>query len=1057
MSEPTNQRPLISELRERAKELNCVYEIENQLNQSDRPQSEVLQKVVDTLPGGWQHNEVCQARLQVEGQVYKTAGFQPSAWRLEAPVTVQDEEVGILEVCYTEARPPEIIGPFLQEELRLLNSVADRLAHYLMFHRVRHMRRWWDAARADSGSTMPGWKVAVQLMRDTDKALAIRVSRKMVNHLCSAGMVEAQQLMQGIDGEETESGDGNTPLRRLDLDESVLFSDLPFALASKHLTDDEIMLRIQRWIQEDKASFFFKILNSPRSSLPEIANALRRYQHILRDGGGLAPSSLKSLRVMLCQRFLTEQLDFTKIAKEVVKVSDFAELLDRVIMPADSHGKIGGKGAGLLLAYWIMSRPQGDDEAMPSVKMPRTWFVASDAVLDFLDYNDLEDVWEQKYKDISTIRREYPNIVQLFKNSTFPPDLVQGLARALDDLGEKPIIVRSSSLLEDRLGTAFSGKYKSLFLANQGTKEDRLKALLEAIAEIYASLLGPDPIEYRRERGLLEFDEQMGLLIQEVVGTRVGRYFLPAFAGVAFSRNEFRWSPRIKREDGLVRMVPGLGTRAVDRVGEDYPVLLVPGQPNLRANARTDEMLRYSPTMIDVIDIEHNAFATLDIQDLLRECDGKYPLLEKIFSVLSGGLLKPPVALLLDLDKDDLIVTFDGLVGTTPFLRAAGHMLKVLEARLHSPVDVEFAHDGKDFYLLQCRPQSYHHDVAPAPIPKEIDPSRIVFSASRYISNGHMPDITHIVYVDPEAYGALPDRESLLAVGRTVGRLNELLPKRQFILMGPGRWGSRGDIKLGVSVTYADISNTSMLIEVARRQGNYQPDLSFGTHFFQDLVESRIRYLPLFPDEEGCEFNDAFFRDAPNLLPELLPEAASLADVVRVIDVPGQFDGRILRVLLNAELERAVAYISDPDTSAPVGEDLGAYADLEMPSQYWFWRLRMAEKVAQELDPDQYGVAAVYVFGSTKNATAGPGSDIDLLVHFRGNSRQRAELLAWLDGWSRCLSEMNYLRTGYRTEGLLDVHLITDDDITNRTSWACKIGAVTDPARPLPLKRTLAG
>ncbi len=1057
MNESTNQRPLISELRERAKELNCVYEIENRLNQSDRPQAEVLQEVVDTIPVGWQYAEVCQARLQVEGRVYRTAGYEPSPWRLEATVVVQDEQVGTLEVCYTESRPPEAIGPFLKEELRLLNSIADRLAHYLMFHRVRHMRRQWEADRTDAGLMMPGWKVAVQLLRDTDKALAIRVSRKMVNHLCSAGMVEAQQLIQGTDDGATESRDGNTPLRRLDLDESVLLSDLPFTLAAKHLTDEEIMLRIQRWIQEDKASFFFKILNSPRSSLPEIANALRRYLHILRDGGGLAPSSLKSLRVMLCQRFLTEQLDFTKIAKEVVKVSDFAELLDHVIMPADSHGKIGGKGAGLLLAYWIMSRPQGDEDTMPPVKMPRTWFMASDAVLDFLDYNDLEDVWEQKYKDISTIRREYPNVVQLFKNSAFPPDLVQGLSMALDDLGETPIIVRSSSLLEDRLGTAFSGKYKSLFLANQGTKEDRLSALLEAIAEIYASLLGPDPIEYRRERGLLEFDEQMGILIQEVVGTRVGRYYLPAFAGVAFSRNEFRWSPRIKREDGLVRVVPGLGTRAVDRVGEDYPVLLVPGQPNLRANARTDETLRYSPTKIDVIDIDHNSFTTLDIKDLLRECGGEYPLIEKVFSVLSGGLLKPPVALLLDVDKDDLIVTFDGLVGTTPFLRSAAHMLKVLEERLHSPVDVEFAHDGKDFYLLQCRPQSYHHDVSPAPIPKEIDPSRIIFSASRFISNGHLPDITHIVYVDPEAYGALPDRESLLAVGRTVGRLNELLPKRQFILMGPGRWGSRGDIKLGVSVTYADISNTSMLVEVARRQGNYQPDLSFGTHFFQDLVESRIRYLPLFPDEEGCEFNEAFFRDAPNLLLSLLPDAAGLADVVRVIDVPGQFGGRILRVLLNAELERAVAYLSDPDSSPPVGEELGAYADMEMPSQYWFWRLRMAEKVAQELDPDQYGVAAVYVFGSTKNATAGPGSDIDLLVHFRGNSRQRAELIAWLDGWSRCLSEMNYLRTGYRTEGLLDVHLVTDEDIENRTSWACKIGAVTDPARPLPLKRTLAG
>ena len=131
--------------------------------------------------------------------------------------------------------------------------------------------------------------------------------------------------------------------------------------------------------------------------------------------------------------------------------------------------------------------------------------------------------------------------------------------------------MRSSSLLEDRTGAAFSGKYKSLFLGNQGTKQERLAALMDAIAEVYASVFGPDPIEYRAERGLLDVHEEMGILIQEVVGQRAGRYFLPAWSGVAFSNNEFRWSPRIRREDGLIRLVPGLGTRAVDRVGDDYP------------------------------------------------------------------------------------------------------------------------------------------------------------------------------------------------------------------------------------------------------------------------------------------------------------------------------------------------------------------------------------------------------------------------------------------------------------------------------------------------------
>jgi len=112
----------------------------------------------------------------------------------------------------------------------------------------------------------------------------------------------------------------------------------------------------------------------------------------------------------------------------------------------------------------------------------------------------------------------------------------------------------------------------------------------------------------------------------------------------------------------------------------------------------------------------------------------------------------------------------------------------------------------------------------------------------------------------------------------------------------------------------------------------------------------------------------------------------------------------------------------------------------------------MAERLAAEMDAERFGVAAAYVFGSTKNGTAGPCSDIDLLIHFKGSAEQERELRHWLEGWSLCLSEMNYLRTGYRTDGLLDVHIVTDEDIARRDSFAIKIGAVTDPAQELPLK-----
>jgi pyruvate,water dikinase len=623
---------------------------------------------------------------------------------------------------------------------------------------------------------------------------------------------------------------------------------------------------------------------------------------------------------------------------------------------------------------------------------------------------------------------------------------------ALDDFEGCPIIVRSSSLLEDRVGSAFSGKYKSLFLANKGTKRERLAALQDAIAEVYASVFGPDPIEYRAERNLLDVHEEMGIMIQEVVGRPLGRYFLPAFSGVAYSNNDYRWSSRIRREDGLIRMVPGLGTRAVDRVADDYPVLITPGQPGLRANVTPDEVVRYSPKKIDVINLETGAFETVDLDALLGQHGNDYPQIRKLVSAVSDAHIRSPLGLRLDFARDAYVVTFEGLVSDTAFVVQIRTLLRLLQERLGVPVDIEFASDGETFYLLQCRAQGHTAATAPVPIPVDVQPDRVLFTANRFVANGHVSNITHIVYVDHDGYASLPDIASMRAVGNIVGRLNALLPKRQFILMGPGRWGSRGDIRMGVSVTYSQINNTAMLVEIARKKGNYVPDLSFGTHFFQDLVEADIRYLPLYPDDARVVFNEAFFRESENILERLVPEAAPLADTIRVIDVPRQTAGQALGVLMNAELDSAMGLLGPPEaaTALPRGEEPPAAPP---PEEHWRWRMRMAERIARGLDPARFGVGAIYVFGSTKNATAGPGSDIDLLVHFVGDERQRECLTLWLDGWSQCLSEINYLRTGYRTRGLLDVHLVSDEDIAARTSYAAKIGAVTDPARPLPLAK----
>jgi len=1049
---------ILQSLHERAKELNCLYHVEGIINREDLSLEDVFRGVVEAIPPGWQYPAACAARIHYDNDKDYTSGdFRQTEWTQKASIRAYGKPIGTLEVAYLEQMPLADEGPFLKEERKLLETIAERIGSCITHRQLLEVMQGVRESKHTSRRRGREWSAILDLLGHTDQSLLMRVARKMINHLCWSGVKEAGELLQDFrphqESDEPEVFfESNRPRGRETEPSATALADKVFELAAAHLSDDEVITCVHNWIKQDRASFLVNTLENHHTSISEVSDAIQRYQHAGHGEVELSPSTRKGLLVSLVRRFLSDQLEYINVTKNYVEIRDFHQLIRRLIYPAQGHGKTGGKGAGLFLAYQIIRRHREYDELLAEIKTPKTWYLTSDGMHDFVYCNHLEDVFSQKYKDNDEVRQEYPDIVQVFKHSQFSSAIIKSLSLALDDLGDKPLIVRSSSLLEDRFGAAFSGKYKSLFLANQGTKQERLDALMDAIAEVYASTFGPDPIQYRAERNLLDFQEGMGVLIQEVVGTQIGDYFLPAFAGVAFSQNEFRWSPRIKQEDGLMRLVPGLGTRAVDRLGDDFPILVSPGQPGLRANATPEEIVRYSPRYMDVINLVTNKFETVDVAEFLRQFGDEMPAVEQLVSVYADGRLSQPLVGSVDFERDDLVVAFEGLLSQTSFVKQIHALLNLLQREMAHPADIEFASDGKDLYLLQCRAQAPTKYARPAPIPRDIPHSRLIFSAKRYISNGTVPGITHIVYVDPEGYSQLGSREELLAVGRAVGKLNKLLPKRQFILMGPGRWGSRGDIKLGVPVTYSDISNTAMLIEIARKTGDYTPDVSFGTHFFQDLVEAEIRYLPLYPDEDDVTFNEMFLTRAPNLLPELAPEFKHLSDAVRVIDVPRAAEGHVLYVLMNADLDEAVAVLSEPTEYVDYGDDSGQVVAAP-DEQDWRWRARMAESVAARLDPARFGVKALYVFGSTKNATAGPASDIDLLVHFGGTEKQRRDLEQWFEGWSLSLSEINYLRTGYRTDGLLDVHIVTDEDIAKQTSYATKIGAVTDAARELPLSR----
>lgn len=1049
----SSSQTIFSALHERVKELNCLYRVEEILSNYDLALEDVFRQIIEAIPPGWRYPEFCQVRITYGNEIFESPDFIETPYVLQADIRVQNATVGHINVYYRQELPEGDLGPFLKGENKLIETIADRIGHYILHQRLRQIYEEMSTERCELRTEKSGWQIALNLLRNTDPNLLIRISRKMMNYLGWRGVDEARDLLHRFSADMAVSPflDSNIPLSRESLDRFLKLSEETFRLAAANLKDDEILSRIQKWINEDRISTVVSSLGNVNADLNSVLESMRRIKKLSPEGIHMPKSSANSVRVSLIQRFFTDQLDYINIAKKYIDLENFFELMERIVFTPGSHGKLGGKSAGLFLAYHVLKQAARHNAIIGEIKQPKTWYIPSDGLLVFVQYNNLDEVIEQKYKDIDEVRQEYPHLIQVFKNSAFPPDIVRGLSVVLDDLGDVPLIVRSSSLLEDRLGSAFAGKYKSLFLANRGNKSQNLEALLDAIAEVYASTFSPAPIQYRAERGLLDFYEEMGIMIQPVVGQRLGRYYFPAFAGVAFSRNEFRWSPRIRREDGLVRIVPGLGTRAVDRLSDDYPVLISPGQPNLRVNISAEERVWFSPKKIDLIDLEENRFITKDIKSLLAEVGPSFPAFSKVFSLYRAGdgILQRPMGLAIDLEKSEAVATFEGLISTTPLMPKLEAILKTLELAFGVPVDVEFASDGKDFYLLQCRPQSYSAEELAMEIPVNIPEEDLIFTARKYISNGMVNNITHIVYVDPENYGELPTLQDLHAVGEAVGRLNKILPKRQFVLIGPGRWGSRGDIKLGVRVDYSGINNTAMLIEVARKKGSYVPEVSFGTHFFQDLVEAGIRYLPLYPDESANKFNDHFFQTASNKLSELLPEYSHISDTLKVICIPEVASGKILRILMNAEQELAVAYLAKPSQALRTVNQ--APKKFPVEGDVNKWKLRVVEALARRLAENKFGIKGLYLIETNDDAAESLDRPIKLVVHFTGNARQRHELETWLEGWSHSLEEVHYLWTGLMPRGLLEIQFLTDEKISGEEDVSARLNL------PLTAVRRITG
>jgi hypothetical protein len=481
----------------------------------------------------------------------------------------------------------------------------------------------------------------------------------------------------------------------------------------------------------------------------------------------------------------------------------------------------------------------------------------------------------------------------------------------LDYYGQAPIIVRSSSLLEDSFGNAFAGKYRSVFCPNQGDPEARLANFMQAVKLVYASALNPDALSYRRKRGLGENDEQMAILVQRVSGMPYRQYFFPMLAGVAFSRNLYAWNDRIDTRQGVIRLVFGLGTRAVERVGSDYPRMIAISHPNLRPEVGA-KVAKYSQRQMDLLNLEANQFESRFLPDVLT--NGDYSSMYLFASVMRDNNPYDPISVRVDGRPDQWVLTFNNLIQRTDFVPSLGNMLAKLEKAYGQPVDIEFtasidAGERVHINLLQCRPLFFPGSREDVSVPPSLERQQILFRANRMICGGLVERIRYILYIDPQRYHRLGS-ETKKTLGRLVGKINRhpAIKENRIIMMGPGRWGT-SNIDLGVNVSYADIDNAAVLVEVALEEAGHVPEVSYGTHFFHDLVEGQIIYLPLYPDDAASEFHGKFFETSPNALLELLPDAREFESVLRLIDVPKATGGAFARLIADSQRRQAVCFL----------------------------------------------------------------------------------------------------------------------------------------------------
>jgi pyruvate,water dikinase len=606
----------------------------------------------------------------------------------------------------------------------------------------------------------------------------------------------------------------------------------------------------------------------------------------------------------LLQLVISTEERVQNLAEKYLELSDIIYVWKRMI----GSGMIGGKSVGMLLARAILAK--NNERWKDLLEAHDSFFIGSDVFYTYLVQNG---VWwiRQKQKNPQTLFDGAREARQRILRGDFPEYIIRRFSDMLDYYGQDPIIVRSSSLLEDAFGYAFAGKYESVFCANQGTHQQRLEDFLDAVRIIYASTMSETALNYRAKRGVLERDEQMALLVQRVSGRPYNSYFFPQMAGVGFSFNPYVWNEAIDPEAGMLRLVFGLGTRAVERSDDDYTRVVALNAPDRRPETNIDEVSRFTQKRVDIIDLKEDRFTSKNFMDIARQCPD---LPVEFFASKDWNLERDNPG------HSPWTVKFDKVFANSSFIHDMKDMLNTLKSIYGCHVDIEFTTNflDRDRYkinLLQCRPLQVAKDPGSSEtVPVLRNEDVIIAAHGGVIGHSRENNIDRIIYVVPEIYGQLSERERY-QMARLIGKLTHLGDmdhQETILLMGPGRWGTSTP-SLGVPVSFNEINTVSVLCEIDSMHEGLVPDLSLGTHFFNDLVEMNILYIAFFTAKKENRFDEKFLLDKPNRLTSLLPDVEKWTDAIRIID-SRDLDYR-QELYLNADSigQKAILYTKNPE------------------------------------------------------------------------------------------------------------------------------------------------